>query len=68
MIEVQIDSQLRITDLAWNESLSDPNSQMFIEFKDQLEFDLTVTFCKESHCHIEVTGFSEGSVIGTSNS
>ena len=65
MVEVEIDSQLRITDLAWNESLSDPYSQIYIDLKDQLEFDLTVTFCKESHCQIEVAGFSEGSVIGT---
>ena len=58
-----IDSELKITNLAWNENLSNPNSQMFIELKEHLENDLTVTFCKDTHCHVEVTGFTEGSVI-----
>ena len=66
-----MESELKITSSPWNESLSDPSSDMFVEMKEDLEEKMDKAFCNNtdttvSHgndtCHTEVTGFSEGSI------
>ena len=70
-VEIKVESQLKITSSPWNESLSDPSSDMFVEMKEDLEEKMDRAFCNKtdttvSHvndsCHTEVTGFSEGSI------
>ena len=67
MVERIIESQLKITNVSWSEDLSNETSLIYMEMKDQLEVDLAYAFCLEmdnsSNCHVEVTGFSHGSVI-----
>ena len=74
MVEMVIESELKITNAPWNDSLSDPNSQAFVDLKDQLEDDMDAAFCGEANatnatngngnrtCYTEVTGFTEGSI------
>ena len=66
-----MESELKITSSPWNESLSDPSSDMFLDMKEDLEEKMDKAFCNNtdttvSHgndsCHTEVTGFSEGSI------
>ena len=66
-----MESELKITSSPWNESLSDPSSDMFAEMKADIEEKMDKAFCNKtdttvSHgndsCHTEVTGFSEGSI------
>ena len=70
VVEIKVESELKITSSPWNESLSDPSSDMFVEMKEDLEEKMDRAFCNKkdttvSHgndsCHTEVTGFSEGS-------
>ena len=70
-VEIKVESQLKITSSPWNESLSDPSSDMFVEMKEDLEEKMDRAFCNKtdttvSHandsCHTEVIGFSEGSI------
>jgi hypothetical protein len=70
-VEIKVESELKITSSPWNESLSDPSSDMFVEMKEDLEEKMDKAFCNNtdttvSHgndsCHTEVTGFSEGSI------
>ena len=70
MYEITVESELKITNVPWNSNLSDSNSHAFIEMKIQVEKELDKAFCKKSivengvskGCHVEVFGFSEGSV------
>ena len=71
IVEIKVESELKITSSPWNESLSDPSSDMFLEMKEDLEEKMDKAFCNNtdttvSHgndsCHTEVTGFSEGSI------
>ena len=67
-----IESQLKITNIAWNDSLNDPNSQIFQDLKLNLEIEFDKTFCNNSDninidngnitCYTKVIGFSEGSI------
>ena len=66
-----MESELKITSSPWNESLSDPSSDMFVEMKEDLEEKMDRAFCNKTDttvsngidsCHTEVTGFSEGSI------
>ena len=67
-----IESQLKITNIAWNDSLNDPNSEIFQDLKLNLEMELDKTFCNNSEnvnndngnitCYTKVIGFSEGSI------
>ena len=68
---VKFESELKITNIPWNDSLSNPDSEMFKERKEDLEAEMDKTFCIESNqtaknvnssCHTEVTGFTEGSI------
>jgi hypothetical protein len=70
-VEIKVESELKITSSPWNESLSDPSSDMFLDMKEDLEEKMDKAFCNNtdttvSHgndtCHTEVTGFSEGSI------
>ena len=71
VVEIKVESELKITSSPWNESLSDPSSDMFLDMKEDLEEKMDKAFCNNtdttvSHgndtCHTEVTGFSEGSI------
>ena len=51
--------------MPWNDSLSNPSSELFIEMKGQLDMDLDTAFCNKPNtisCHAEVLSFSEGSI------
>jgi hypothetical protein len=48
MFEMVIESELKITNIPWNDSLSNPNSQLFVEMKAQLEMDMGNAFCNNS--------------------
>ena len=62
-----IESQLKITNIPWNDSLNDPNSEIFQDLKLNLEMELDKTFCNNSEnindnngnitCYTEVIGF-----------
>ena len=68
-----IESELKITDVEWNNNLTDPDSEMYLEMQNNLEEDMTEVFCDDENstfamvandtCSIEVTNFTEGSVI-----
>ena len=65
MVSLEIVSQLKITNVPWNDSLSNPSSESFIEMKGQLDMDLDTAFCNKPNtisCHAEVLSFSEGSI------
>ena len=71
VVEIKVESELKITSSPWNESLSDPSSDMFVEMKEDLEEKMDKAFCNKTDttvsngndsCHTEVTGFSEGSI------
>jgi hypothetical protein len=71
VVDIKVESELKITSSPWNESLSDPSSDMFLEMKEDLEEKMDKAFCNKtdttvSHgndsCHTKVTGFSEGSI------
>ena len=71
VVEIKVESELKITSSPWNESLSDPSSDMFVKMKEDVEEKMDKAFCNNtdttvSHgndsCHTEVTGFSEGSI------
>ena len=68
-----IESELEITNVPWTDSLSNPNSQKFIDMKAQLELDMDAAFCNDStstitlnnnettkRCYTEVSSFTEG--------
>ena len=73
LVEVSIESELKITDVEWSDNLTDPNSEMYLEMQNDLEGDMTDVFCDDENstfamvdndtCSIEVTNFTEGSVI-----
>ena len=75
LVELVIDSELKITDVEWSDNLTDPDSEMYLEMQNDLEEEMTDVFCDEvevnstfslvdnSTCSIEVTAFTEGSVI-----
>ena len=48
MFEMMIESELKITNIPWNDNLSNPNSQLFVEMKAQLEVDMDNAFCNNS--------------------
>ena len=48
MFEMMIESELKITNIPWNDSLSNPNSLLFVEMKAQLEMDMDNAFCNNS--------------------
>ena len=72
LVEVAIESELKLTDAQWNDSLSDSESDYFTEMQYGLEDEMTEIFCTEINstlesvdnetCTVEVTGFTEGSV------
>ena len=71
IVAVKFEAELKITNIPWNDSLSNSDSEMFKERKEDLEAELDKTFCKESNqtakntnnsCHTEVTEFTEGSI------
>ena len=66
-------SELEITNVVWTDSLSNPNSQKFIDMKAQLELGMDAAFCNDStsiiilnnnettkRCYTEVSSFTEG--------
>ena len=64
-----VESELKITNVPWNDSLSDTNSAEFVQLKDQLEAEMDMAFCNSTSsvndnadCYTEVTGFTEGSI------
>ena len=71
MMKMVIACEMEITNILWNDSLSDPNSQKFIDMKAQLEFGMDAAFCNDStsiiinnettkSCYTEVSSFTEG--------
>ena len=71
IVAVKFESEFKITNIPWNDNLSNPESEEFKERKEDLEAEMDKTFCKESNqttksmnnsCHTEVTGFTEGSI------
>ena len=71
-----IASELEITNVLWTDSLSNPNSQKFIDMKAQLEMGMDAAFCNDSssiiilnnnettkRCYTEVSSFTEGGSI-----
>ena len=65
-VEMVIESELKITNIPWNDDLNDCSSEMFNELKFELEYELNKIFCNESNittsCGTEVKSFTEGSV------
>jgi hypothetical protein len=67
-----VESELKITDVTWNDNLTNPESEMYQEMQDDLEEEMNVAFCNEdttldtadndATCSVAVTGFTEGSV------
>ena len=67
-----VESELKITDVQWNDNLTDPGSEMYQEMQDDLEEEMNVAFCNEdttldtadndATCSVAVTNFTEGSV------
>ena len=64
-----VESELKITNVPWNDTLSDTNSTEFVQLKDQLEAEMDMAFCNSTSsvndnadCYTEVTGFTEGSI------
>ena len=66
-----VSSELEITSVVWNDSLSNPNNQKFIDMKAQLEMGMDAAFCNDStsiiinnettkSCYTEVSSFTEG--------
>ena len=43
-----IESQFKITNIPWNDTLNDPNSEIFQDLKLNLEMELDKTFCNNS--------------------
>ena len=69
LVEVVIDSELKITDVEWSNDLNDPESEMYIEMQNDFEEDMELILCDEVNstlqndtCSVQVTGFTEGSV------
>ena len=68
IVAVKFEAELKITNIPWNDSLSNPDSEMFKERKKDFEAEMDKTFCKESNqtlnnsCNCEVTEFTEGSI------
>ena len=68
IVVVKFEAELKITNVPWNDSLSNPDSEMFKERKKDFEAEMDKTFCKESNqtlnnsCNCEVTEFTEGSI------
>ena len=72
LVEMVVESELKITDVQWNDNLTDPESEMYQEMQDDLEEEMNVAFCNEdttldtadndATCSVAVTGFTEGSV------
>jgi hypothetical protein len=73
MIKMVVSSELEITNRLWTDSLSNPNSQEFIDMKAQLELGMDAAFCNDStsiiilnndettkSCYTEVSSFTEG--------
>ena len=48
MMKMVISCEMEITNVLWNDSLSDPNSQKFIDMKAQLELGMDAAFCNDS--------------------
>ena len=73
LVEMVIESELKITNIKWNNNLTAPDSEMYLEMQNDLEEDMTDVFCDDENstfsmvandtCSIEVTNFTEGSVI-----
>ena len=76
MMKMVIASELEITNVLWTDSLSNPNSQKFIDMKAQLEMGMDAAFCNDSssiiilnnnettkRCYTEVSSFTEGGSI-----
>ena len=68
-----VSSELEITSVVWTDSLSNPNSQKFIDMKAQLELVMDAAFCNDptsiiilinnetiKRCYTEVSSFTEG--------
>ena len=68
-----VSSELEITSVVWTDSLSNPNSQKFIDMKAELELGMDAAFCNDStsiiilnnnettkRCYTEVSSFTEG--------
>ena len=63
---------MKITNIPWNDSLNDPNSEIFQDLKLNLETELDKTFCNYSEnvrngngnitCYTKIIGFNEGSI------
>ena len=73
MIKRVVSSELEITSVVWTDSLSNPNSQKFIDMKAELELGMDAAFCNDStsiiilnnnettkRCYTEVSSFTEG--------
>ena len=73
LVTISIESELKITDVEWSDNLTDPDSEMYLDMQNELEGDMTDVFCDDENstfamvdndtCSIEVTNFTEGSVI-----
>ena len=63
MVEVIVESELKITNIPWNDNMANPNSTEFIDMKEKLEDDMDEAFCNNTDtCYVVVIGFTEGSV------
>ena len=65
------EGELKITNIPWNDSLTDPESKAYMDLKSDLEDDMDESFCSKpsktnesenSTCHTRVIGFSQGSI------
>ena len=69
-IHIKVPSELKITNVNWNNNLSDPSSQLAIEMKQNVETELDKAFCNVSvisngiseNCTTSIYGFTQGSV------
>ena len=70
MYQIFVTSELKMTNVNWNDNLSDPNSQRYIEMKQNVETELDKAFCNVSvisngiseSCTTLIYDFTQGSV------
>ena len=48
LVELVIDSELKITDVEWSDNLTNPDSEMFLQMQNDLEEDMTEVFCDDN--------------------
>ena len=71
LVKMVFEGELKITNIPWNDSLTDPESKAYMDLKSDLEDDMDESFCSKpsktnesenSTCHTRVIGFSQGSI------